>query len=60
MEFIAVYSKEQYEFIKESRGILFEFCKTISAEDFVNQNTSFGRGGSIRNLLVHVANTYEY
>jgi uncharacterized damage-inducible protein DinB len=60
MEFIAVYSKEQYEFIKESRGTLFEFCKTISAEDFVNQNTSFGRGGSIRNLLVHVANTYEY
>lgn len=23
-------------------------------------NSSFGRGGSIRNLLVHIANTYEF
>ena len=60
MELISVYGKEQYEFVKESRGILFEYCKTISPEDFVDQNTTFGRGGSIRNLLVHIANTYEY
>lgn len=60
MEFLSIYSKEQYEFVKESREVLFEFCKTISPEDFLNQNTSFGRGGSIRNLLVHIANTYEY
>jgi len=60
MEFISIYSKEQYELVKESREILFEFCKRISSEDFVNQNTSFGRGGSIRNLLVHIVNTYEY
>lgn len=60
MEFISVYSKEQYEYIKESREVLFEFCKTISPEDFVNQNSSFGRGGSIRNLLVHITNTYQY
>ncbi|MGO4770687.1 DinB family protein [Flavobacterium sp. W22_SRS_FK3] len=60
MECSSIYSKEQYEFVKESREVLFEFCKTISPEDFVNENTSFGRGGSIRNLLVHIANTYEY
>jgi uncharacterized damage-inducible protein DinB len=60
MEFMSLYSKEQYEFVKESRKVLFQFCKTISPEDFVNQNSSFGRGGSIRNLLVHVANTYQY
>jgi uncharacterized damage-inducible protein DinB len=60
MQFISIYSKEQYELVKESREVLFGFCKTISPEDFVNQNTSFGRGGSIRNLLIHVANTYEY
>ncbi|PXY41211.1 damage-inducible protein DinB [Flavobacterium cheongpyeongense] len=60
MEFMSSYYKEQYEFVKESREVLFGFCKKISEEDFVNQNSSFGRGGSIRNLLVHVANTYEY
>ena len=60
MELISVYAKAQYEFVKESRSVLFEYCKTISPEDFVNQNTSFGRGGSMRNLLVHIASTYEY
>ncbi|HJY12801.1 MAG TPA: DinB family protein [Flavobacterium sp.] len=60
MESISNYAKEQYEYIKGSRNILFDYCKTISAEDFINQNTSFGRGGSMRNLLVHIVNTYEY
>nr|WP_294922554.1 DinB family protein [uncultured Flavobacterium sp.] len=60
MELISTYCKEQYEFVKESRAVLFEYCKTISPEDFVDQNNSFGRGGSIRNLIVHVSNTYEY
>ncbi len=60
MELISTYCKEQYEFVKGSRAVLFEYCKTISPEDFVDQNNSFGRGGSIRNLIVHVANTYEY
>jgi uncharacterized damage-inducible protein DinB len=60
MELLSVYSKKQYEFIKESRNILFEYCKTISQENFTDQNTSFGRGGSIRNLLVHITHTYTY
>jgi len=54
------YSEEQYELVKSSRNVLFDFCKTISTDDFINQNTSFGRGGSMRNLLVHIANTYQY
>ncbi len=54
------YSEEQYEHVRSSRNVLLEYCKTISTEDFVNQNTSFGRGGSMRNLLVHIANTYQY
>ena len=45
---------------QKSRGVLFDYLKTISNKDFLNQNNSFGRGGSIRNLLVHIANTYEY
>jgi len=60
MELLSAYTKEQYEFVKESRNVLSEYCKTISPENFVNQNTSFGRGGSMRNLFVHIANTYEF
>src|SRR5690606_31232340 len=60
MKSLSEYSKEQYELVKDSRKVLFEYCNTISTEDFINQNTSFGRGGSMRNLLVHIANTYQY
>ena len=60
MESLTFYTHEQYQYVKGSRKVLFDYCETISSEDFVDQNTSFGRGGSIRNLLVHIANTYEY
>jgi uncharacterized damage-inducible protein DinB len=52
--------KEQYELVKDSRSVLFKYCDTISEEDFVKADKSFGRGGSIRNILVHIANTYQY
>ncbi len=55
-----MYTRKQYSYVQESRNILFDYCKTISAEDFIRKNSSFGRGGSIRNLLVHIANTYEF
>ncbi|EOR93040.1 hypothetical protein ADIARSV_3796 [Arcticibacter svalbardensis MN12-7] len=51
--------KEQYLWVQESRNALFNYCKSISAKDLLNENSSFGIGGSIRNLLVHIANTYE-
>ena len=54
------FCKEQYELVRESRAVLFNYCKTISGTNFVSENNSFGRGGSIRNLLVHIANTYEF
>lgn len=54
------FSQAQYEFVKDSREALFEYCKTISPNHFVDQNTSFGRGGSMRNLMVHIGNTYQY
>ena len=54
------YCKEQYELVRESRAVLFNYCKTISESHFVTDTTLFGRGGSIRNLLVHIANTYEF
>jgi len=60
MESLSVHSKEQYELVRESRMVLFAYCGTILPTDFIKSNTAFGRGGSIRNLLVHIANTYEF
>jgi len=47
----------QYSLIKDSRSVLLDYCETMSQEDFLTENSSFGRG-SVRNLLVHNANTY--
>ena len=60
MESLSIYSKQQYELVRESRTVLFAYCRTISSTDFIRSNSAFGRGGSIRNLLVHIANTYEF
>ena len=60
MEPLVKYATEQYELVMDSRKVLFDYCKTISPVDFLNENNSFGRGGSIRNLLVHIANSYQY
>ena len=50
---------QQYELVRSSRQVLLDYCKTLSINDFLVENSSFGRG-SIRNLLVHVGNTYEF
>ena len=49
--------KEQYDFILSSRNALLNYIKGISEQDFLTNNSSFGRG-SIRNLLVHICQTY--
>ena len=54
-----MYFQYQYEFVKSSRKALLGYCKTLSDKDFVIENSNFGRG-SIRNLLVHIGNTYEF
>jgi len=54
------YISKQYWLVRDSRRVLFDYCNTVRPEDFVNQNTSFGRGGSMRNLLVHIAHTYQH
>ena len=43
-----------------SRAALFGYCNTIVPEDLLQAQLPFGRGGSIRNLLVHNVNTYQY
>jgi uncharacterized damage-inducible protein DinB len=50
----------QYDLVKDSRVVLFDFCSRVTSSDFLRQIEGFGRGGSIRNLLVHVANSYQY
>ena len=54
------FCKNQYEFVRDSRKVVFTYCKTISGEHLLTAVPSFGRGGSIRNLLVHIANTYQF
>ncbi|MEP6949539.1 MAG: DinB family protein [Ginsengibacter sp.] len=54
-----MYFQQQYEFVKSSRKVLHEYCKTLPGKDFLIENSAFGRG-SMRNLLVHVGNTYEF
>lgn len=60
MDSISDYLRQQYALVKDSRKVLFAYCKTIDRAHFLDQNTSFGRGGSMRNLLVHIATTYQY
>jgi len=60
MEATFKYATEQYRMVLESRQVLLDYCKTVSQTDLVNENSSFGRGGSIKNLLVHIANVYEF
>ena len=50
----------QYQYVKEARMVLFDYCKTIPAADLLREHSSFGRGGSMRNLMVHNANVYEF
>ncbi|ARS36576.1 DinB family protein [Pontibacter actiniarum] len=50
--------RQQYAMVQQSREVLLQYCDTITTADFCMENSSFGRG-SMRNLLVHVGNTYE-
>lgn len=49
----------QYELLKGARGVLLAYCATLAKEDFTKEIKDFGRG-SIRNLLVHTVNTYQF
>lgn len=54
------YLSRQYQMIQESRQILFEYCRQLTTDDFLRIHPGFGRGGSIRNLTVHIGNTYQF
>lgn len=50
----------QYKMIRGSRNVLLDYCDSITPEHFITENGGFGRGGSMRNLLVHNGTTYQY
>lgn len=49
----------QYQLTRDARSVLFSYCASMSNEDFVRSNPQVGNGGSIRNLLVHINNSYH-
>lgn len=51
--------RHQYALTVSARAVLFTYCEDVSNDDFMQQIPSFGHG-SIRHLLVHVANVYQY
>lgn len=51
--------ERQYHMIQSARRALLDYCDSLTTEDFLTENSTFGRG-SIRNLLVHNAYTYQY
>lgn len=51
--------RQQYELVKSARKALFDYCATMAPAHFVEEHSTFGRG-SIRNLLIHNLNTYQW
>ena len=49
----------QYRAVMGSRETLLAYLGTLAPGDLLSSSATFGRGGSIRNLLVHTANTYQ-
>jgi len=51
--------QQQYQLVQDARLALFDFCYTISNEDFVKTVEEFNNS-SIKNLFVHIANVYLF
>lgn len=50
-------NQNHYEWVKQTRNILLDFCEEIEPNDFTRHMSGFGFS-SIRNLFVHVADCY--
>ncbi|WP_099157676.1 DinB family protein [Virgibacillus ndiopensis] len=49
----------QYDWIRQTRELLFQFCEVMTLEDYTKDIDSFG-GDSIRDIHVHVAECYQH
>ena len=53
------FGREQYELVRGSRQTLFAYLESMQPADLCKEIPGFGKG-SIRNLLVHCVNTYNF
>lgn len=49
----------QYNYVCSSRRALLDYCATVAPEDLIVGVDAFA-GSSIRDLLIHIANTYHW
>src|ERR1044072_3790493 len=49
----------QYQLTRDARAVLLKYCGSVSQENFIRSHPDVGNGGSIRNLLVHINNSYH-
>jgi uncharacterized damage-inducible protein DinB len=50
-------NQNEYEWVKQTRGVLLELCNELEQNDFTRQINGFGFQ-SVRNTLVHIADCY--
>ena len=50
-------NQTEYEWVRQTRGILLEFCRELEPNDFTRQMDGFG-WQSMRDTLIHIADCY--
>lgn len=51
--------KKQFELVKASRDVIFQYCEKISLKDYLKEVDGFGRG-SIRSTQAHIGRSYIF
>ena len=49
----------QYELTRDARAVLLKYVSSMPHDNFIRSHPVVGNGGSIRNLLVHINNSYH-
>lgn len=49
----------QYQLTREARSVLITYSRSVSRDNFIRSHPDVGNGGSIRNMLVHINNSYH-
>jgi uncharacterized damage-inducible protein DinB len=49
----------QYQLTRDARSVLISYVGSMPQENFIRSHPEVGNGGSIRNLLVHINNSYH-
>ena len=52
-----ILNQNEYEWVRQTRGVLLDFCSELDSDDFTRQN-GFGFQ-SVRDTLVHIADCYN-